>query len=249
MRVVLADDQVLLRVSLAEALAARGVEVVGQAGDGASGVAMAMALPPDVVIVDIRMPPTHTLEGLDAAAEIRRRLPGTGILVLSHHVVTAIAVDLLRDDPRGVGYLLKDRITRMDDCVDALERLAAGGSVVDPDIVSRLLGRPRAGGPLDALTPREREVLAAMAEGRSNVGIARALAHRGEDGRAPRLADPWQAGHRAGGRQSPPGAGCPGLAPRLAGVTSARQRSWGWSRCQPGSEGVLGSKPGSPEVT
>ena len=175
MRVVLADDQALLRESLAEALAARGIEVVGQAEDVSELLALVERARPDVAIVDIRMPPTHTVEGLEAASTIRRTWPGVAVLLLSHHVETAIAADLLRDDPRGLGYLLKDRVSRIDVLVDAIERLAAGGVVIDPAIVSLLLGRRRAHDPLDELTPREREVLAQMAEGRSNRGIAAQL--------------------------------------------------------------------------
>ena len=121
------------------------------------------------------MPPSHTVEGLEAAATIRATWPHVALLLLSHHVETAIAVDLLREDPRGLGYLLKDRVSRIDTLVDALDRLAAGGVVIDPEIVSRLLGRRRAHDPMDELTAREREVLALMAEGRSNLGIAARL--------------------------------------------------------------------------
>jgi serine/threonine-protein kinase len=173
--VVLADDQALLRESLAEALAARGIDVVGQAEDVPGLLALVERAKPDVAIVDIRMPPSHTVEGLEAATTIRATWPDVALLLLSHHVETAIAVDLLRDDPRGVGYLLKDRVTRIDALVDALERLAAGGVVIDPEIVSRLLGRRRGHDPLDELTIRERDVLAEMAEGRSNTGIAARL--------------------------------------------------------------------------
>ena len=175
MRVALADDQALLRESLAEALIARGIEVVGQADDVPGLLALVERTQPDVAIVDIRMPPTHTVEGLEAASTIRATWPDVALLLLSHHVETAIAVDLLRDDPRGLGYLLKDRVTRIDVLVEAIERLAAGGVVIDPGIVSRLLGRRRTHDPLDELTPREREVLAEMAEGRSNRGIAERL--------------------------------------------------------------------------
>lgn len=175
MRVALADDQALLRESLAEALVARGIEVVGQADDVPGLLALVERTQPDVAIVDIRMPPSHTVEGLRAASTIRSTWPEVALLLLSHHVETAIAVDLLRDDPRGLGYLLKDRVTRIEILVDALERLAAGGVVIDPGIVSRLLGRQRSHDPLDELTAREREVLAEMAEGRSNRGIATRL--------------------------------------------------------------------------
>jgi DNA-binding NarL/FixJ family response regulator len=175
MKVALADDHALLRESLAEALAARSIDIVGQAQDVPGLLALVERAQPDVAIVDIRMPPSHTVEGLKAATAIRTSWPAVAVLLLSHHVETAIAVDLLRDEARGVGYLLKDRVTRIDTLVDALERLVAGGVVIDPEIVSRLLGRPRTHDPLDELTNRERHVLAEMAEGRSNRGIAERL--------------------------------------------------------------------------
>jgi DNA-binding NarL/FixJ family response regulator len=174
-RVVLADDQALLRESLAEALAARGIDVVGQAQDVAGLLALVERERPDLAIIDIRMPPSHTVEGLEAASTIRATWPAVALLLLSHHVETSIAVDLLRDDPRSIGYLLKDRVTRIDILIDALHRLVAGGVVIDPEIIARLLGRRRAHDPLDELTGREREVLGAMAEGRSNRGIAEQL--------------------------------------------------------------------------
>ena len=175
MRVVLADDQALLRESIAEALTARGIDVAGQAEDVPGLLEVVERTLPDVAIVDIRMPPAHRVEGLEATTTIRSRWPGVAVLLLSHHVETAIAVDLLRDNPGRLGYLLKDRVTRIDVLVDAIERLAAGGVVIDPGIVSRLLGRRRDHDPLDELTTRERDVLAQMAEGRSNRGIAARL--------------------------------------------------------------------------
>jgi DNA-binding NarL/FixJ family response regulator len=171
-RVVLADDAALLREALAAGLAAAGFEVVGQAADAVALLPLVDATRPDVVVVDVRMPPTHTTEGLEAAREIRRRHPRMPILVLSQVVETRYAVELVRDDPSGIGYVLKDRVTRLDDLADAVRRVAAGGSVIDPEVVARLLGRPRRHSPLDELTPREREILALMAEGRSNQGIA-----------------------------------------------------------------------------
>jgi DNA-binding NarL/FixJ family response regulator/class 3 adenylate cyclase len=171
-RVVLADDAVLLREALAAGLAAAGFEVVGQAGDVAGLFDLVEARSPDVAVIDVRMPPTHTTEGLEAAREIRRRHPGIAILVLSQYVETRYAIDLIRDGPSGVGYLLKDRVTRLDDLSDAVRRVASGGSVIDPEVVGRLLGRPRPHSPLDELTPREREILGLMAEGLSNQGIA-----------------------------------------------------------------------------
>ena len=175
LRVVLADDAVLLREALAASLAASGFDVVGQAADVPSLHALVDRELPDVAVVDVRMPPTFTTEGLEAAREIRRRHPRLAILVLSQYVETRYAVDLLREDPWGIGYLLKDRVTRIADLTDAVHRVAAGGSVIDPEVVGRLLGRPRSHSPLDELTPREREILALMAEGRSNQGIAERL--------------------------------------------------------------------------
>lgn len=174
-RIVLADDAVLLREALAASLAAAGFEVVGQADDATRLIEAVERTAPDVVVVDVRMPPTHTTEGLEAAREIRRRHPGQAILVLSQYIETRYAVELVRDDPAGLGYLLKDRVTRISELADAVRRVAAGGSVIDPEVVGRLLGRPRRRSPLDELTRREREILGLMAEGRSNQGIADAL--------------------------------------------------------------------------
>jgi DNA-binding NarL/FixJ family response regulator len=170
-RVALADDAVLLREAIAGSLAAAGFEVVGGAGDVPGLLELVEGTEPDVVIVDVRMPPTHTTEGLEAATTIRRRRPATAILVLSQYVETRYAVDLVRDDARGLGYLLKDRVTRVADLADAVRRVAAGGSVIDPEVVGRLMGRQRAHSPLDELTRREREILGLMAEGLSNQGI------------------------------------------------------------------------------
>ena len=174
MRVVIADDAALLRESLADALTHRGIDVVARVGDAAELLATVAATAPDLVIVDIRMPPTFTDEGLVVARTLRSRQPGLPILVLSHHVESATALSLIRDDPTGIGYLLKDRVSHLDELVAALERLVAGGSVIDPEVVAGLFGR-RAGDRLDELTTREREVLGLMAEGRSNKGIAEAL--------------------------------------------------------------------------
>jgi DNA-binding NarL/FixJ family response regulator len=175
LRIVLADDAVLLRDAIAAALGAAGFEVVGQAGDVPSLLALIEAQLPDVAILDVRMPPSHTTEGLEAARTIRRDHPRIAILVLSQYVETRYAVDLIRDDPSGIGYLLKDRVSRVADLADAVRRVAAGGSVIDPEVVGRLLGRPREHSPIDELTPREGEILALMAEGRSNQGIAERL--------------------------------------------------------------------------
>lgn len=172
LRIGLADDAVLLREALAGSLRAAGFEVVGQAADVDGLLALADSHSPDVLVVDVRMPPTHTTEGLEAAQRIRRDHPKMAILLLSQYIETRYAVELLRDDPSGIGYLLKDRVTRIDDLADAVRRVAAGGSVIDPEVVARLLGRPRAHTQLDELTPREREILGLMAEGLSNQGIA-----------------------------------------------------------------------------
>jgi DNA-binding NarL/FixJ family response regulator len=171
-RVVLADDAVLLREALAASLAASGFEVVGQASDASGLEELVERVRPDVVIVDVRMPPSHTTEGLEAARNLRRGHPALAILVLSQYVETRYAIDLVRADARGLGYLLKDRVARVADLADAVRRVAAGGSVIDPDVVARLMGRPREHSPLDELTRREREILGLMAEGRSNQGVA-----------------------------------------------------------------------------
>jgi DNA-binding NarL/FixJ family response regulator len=171
-RVVLADDAALLREALAAGLEAEGFAVVGRAGDVDGLLSAVERQSPDAVIDDVRKPPTHTTEGLEAAQVIRRRHPEVAILVLSQYVETRYALELLRDNPAGIGYLLKDRVARLEDLADAVRRVVAGGSIIDPEVVGRLLGRPRRHSPLDELTPREREILALMAEGRSNHGIA-----------------------------------------------------------------------------
>jgi DNA-binding NarL/FixJ family response regulator len=172
MRVVLADDAVLLREALAAALTAAGFDVVGQAGDVEGLLGVLAASQPEVAIIDVRMPPTRTTEGLDAAVRIRAERPEIGILILSSVIETRHVLGLLRDDPEGMGYLLKDRITDLGEFTEAVRRIGNGGSVVDPEVVSTLLGRARPRGPLDDLTPRERDVLELMAEGRSNLAIA-----------------------------------------------------------------------------
>ena len=174
MRVVVADDAVLLREGLVRLLSENGHEVLEAVGDGPSLVAAIVAHRPDVSIVDVRMPPSHTDEGLRAAVEARRLVPGSPVLVLSQYVEVAYADDLLADRRGGVGYLLKDRVSLIADFLDALKRVAGGGTVLDPEVVAQLVTR-RGRAPLDALTPREREVLGLMAEGRSNTAIARAL--------------------------------------------------------------------------
>lgn len=175
LRVVIAEDAVLLREGLRRVLTDAGLEVVGTAGDAASLLEVVGALLPDVVLADIRMPPTQTTEGLQAARQIRVQWPGTAVMVLSQHVETEHLVDLLADDPRGVGYVLKERVANVGQFADAIRRVASGESVIDPEVVSRLVGRPRTGSPIDTLTEREREVLALMAEGRSNQAIASQL--------------------------------------------------------------------------
>ena len=171
MRVVLADDAALFREALATALVSAGIDVVGQAADAGAALDLVRSLEPDVAVLDVRMPPTRTTEGLEAASEIRASHPSIGLLILSQDVETRHVLRLLRDTPRGVGYLLKDRVGNLAEFVDAIERVGRGGSVVDPEVVSTLLGRGRAPGPLDDLTPRERQVLELMAEGRSNAAI------------------------------------------------------------------------------
>jgi DNA-binding NarL/FixJ family response regulator len=173
MRVVIADDSVLLREGLARVLADAGFEVVGQAGDATKLMAEVEAARPDVVIVDIRMPPTHTDEGLRAARDLRSRYPGMGVLVLSQFVRPSYALELLADGADGVGYLLKDRVADVAELADSVRRVAEGGSVLDPSVVSQLVARRRSGeDSIGRLTEREREVLALMAEGRSNRAIA-----------------------------------------------------------------------------
>ena len=174
LRVVLAEDDVLLREGLASLLERSGYAVVGQTGDGTRLPALAREARPDLVVADIRMPPTHTTEGLEAARVIRQELPDTAILVLSAYAEVEHAMELLASG-RGIGYLLKSRITNVDEFLDALARVARGGSVVDPALVRELVAARRRDDPLDALSAREREVLALMAEGRSNAGIARRL--------------------------------------------------------------------------
>jgi DNA-binding NarL/FixJ family response regulator len=172
MRLVLADDAVLFREALAGALAGAGLDIVGQAGDAAGLLELVDVVVPDVAIIDVRMPPTRTSEGLEAAVRIRETHPSVGLLILSQDVETRHVIRLLRDTPRGVGYLLKDRVGNLAEFLDAVRRIGAGGSVVDPEVVATLLGRGRPPGPLDELTPRERDVLGLMAEGRSNLAIA-----------------------------------------------------------------------------
>jgi DNA-binding NarL/FixJ family response regulator len=173
-RVIVADDDVLLREGVASLLDRSGFEVVGQAGDAQELMALVRERRPELALVDIRMPPTHTVEGLDAARAIREELPQVGILVLSAHVEVEHAMELLGSGER-IGYLLKTRVTNVDAFVETIERIAGGESVVDPALVRELVAARHRDDPLAQLTPREREVLGLMAEGRSNAGIARAL--------------------------------------------------------------------------
>jgi DNA-binding NarL/FixJ family response regulator len=176
MRIVIADDSVLLREGVSRLLAEAGFEVVGQADNAEDLLREVAEKAPDVAIVDIRMPPTHTDEGLRAARALRSRHPSLGVLVLSQYVRPSYAFELLADDARGVGYLLKDRVSDVGELSDAVERVGKGGSVLDPSVVSQLVGRRRQGhDPIDDLSEREREVLALMAEGRSNRAIAERL--------------------------------------------------------------------------
>ena len=175
MRVVIAEDSGLLRHMLAETLAGRGCEVIGQVDNAQDLVRLVDADPPDVIVVDIRMPPTHRDEGLRAAEQIRNRHPDVGVLVLSHYAETAYAVRLLEQSTRAIGYLVKDRVQDTDRLVDALRRVAAGEVLVDPEVVVRVMRRPRLVDPLLRLTPAERHVLALVAEGASNATIAGTL--------------------------------------------------------------------------
>jgi DNA-binding NarL/FixJ family response regulator len=173
-RVIVADDEVILREGLARLLAEAGFEVIGKAGDAAELLRLVERRRPDLAVVDIKMPPTHTDEGLAAAQQIGERHPDIGVLVLSHYLEPRYAMRLLEDHPRGAGYLLKDRVSDIAVLADALHRIAEGECVIDPTIVSRLVTRRREG-PLEELTEREREVLALMAEGHSNEGIGERL--------------------------------------------------------------------------
>jgi DNA-binding NarL/FixJ family response regulator len=174
-RVILADDSVLLREGLLRLLEEAGAQVVAAVGDGAALVRAAVEHRPDVAVVDVRMPPSYTDEGLRAAVELRARVPGTAVLVLSQYVEVAYADELLVGGAAGVGYLLKDRVADVDSFLDALRTVVGGGTVLDPEVVSQLFARRRGDDPVRGLTPREREVLGLIAEGHSNTAIARTL--------------------------------------------------------------------------
>ena len=175
MRIVLADDEALLREGLARLLVEAGFEVAGTAQDATALLRLVEARRPELVITDIKMPPSHTDEGLIAAQEIRRRFPEVGVLVLSHYLESRYAMSLVEELPERSGYLLKDRVSEIGSLADALRRIGEGECVIDPTIVSRLVSHRRNAGPLGELTPREREVLALMAEGHSNQGICERL--------------------------------------------------------------------------
>lgn len=175
MRVVLAEDSVLFREGLARLLREASFDVVGQVGDAEQLMALVRSAHPDVVIVDIRMPPTHTNEGLVAAEKIRHEAPGVGVLILSQYVEAEHAMRLIADGADGLGYVLKDRVSDLEQFAEAVRRVGQGGSVIDPEVVSHLLRQSRIRGPLDDLTAREHEVLTLMAEGRSNQAIGERL--------------------------------------------------------------------------
>ena len=174
-RVVVGEDDVLLRTGVVRVLTDAGFDVVAQAGDAVDFLRKGLAHSPDVAVVDVRMPPDLGDDGLRAALELRRKRPGTGILVLSQYYEPEYALDLIGKRPEGVGYLLKERVGDVDAFVEAVGRVAGGGIALDPEVVGRMLGRRQGDGPLDLLSPREREVLGAVAEGKSNRGIAEAL--------------------------------------------------------------------------
>ena len=203
MRVILADDAVVIREGLARLLAEQGIDVTGQAGTAAELLRLVAADPPDVAVVDIRMPPTYTNEGLLAAQEIRRAYPAVGTMVLSQYVEVEYALKLVSGTSASVGYLLKDRIADVGEFVAALEPVAQGGTVVEPSLVSELVDAPAAHDPLATLTPREREVLALIAQGKTDRGIASRAVRDAQDGRDARSQHPRQARPPCGREREP----------------------------------------------
>ena len=175
LRICIGEDDVLLREGIVRILVGAGLDVVAQSGDAEELLREVLAFRPDVAIFDVRMPPRHEDDGLVAAIQVRRQLPGTGVLILSQFCEPSLVIDLIGDRPEGVGYLLKERVGDVPAFIDAVQRVAGGGSALDPEVVGRMLGRPAPGDALYPLTPRERAVLAAMAEGMSNLGISRSL--------------------------------------------------------------------------
>jgi DNA-binding NarL/FixJ family response regulator len=175
LRICIGEDDVLLREGIVRILVGAGLEVVSQSGDAEELLHEVLAFRPDVAIFDVRMPPRHEDDGLVAAIQVRRQLPGTGVLILSQFCEPSLVIDLIGDRPEGVGYLLKERVGDVPAFIDAVHRVAGGGSALDPEVVARMLGRPAPGDALYPLTPRERDVLGAMAEGMSNLGISRSL--------------------------------------------------------------------------
>ncbi len=216
LRVVIAEDAVLLREGLRRVLSDSGLEVVGVAGNATELLAAVESLRPDVVLADIRMPPTQTTEGLQAALQIRRQWPGTSVVVVSQHVETQHLFELLADDPRGVGYVLKERVANIGQFADAIRRVAAGESVIDPDVVSRLVARPRRGSsPVDTLT--EQRARGARPHGRGPVepGHRRRTLDVAQDGRDPRREHLHQARPGTGSARPSEGARRPGPSPPL----------------------------------
>ncbi len=227
MRVVIADDSVIVREGIASILTRAGIEVAAQASDPGELLREVDAHRPDVAIVDIRMPPTHTDEGLRAAHELRARHPGIGILILSQYVEAGIATRLLAEDPESLGYVLKDRVADVDEFARTLERVAEGGSALDPQIVSQLLAADRHDGPLQTLTPREREVLELIAEGRANPAIADAARHHPAQHREARDEHLRQARAPRGRGRSPPRARRAALPARLIALGRSGGRAPG----------------------
>lgn len=175
LRVVIGEDDVLLREGIARILSGAGLDVVARAGDAVELLSKVLAFRPDIAIVDIRMPPRRENDGLTAAIQVRRRLPGTGVLILSQFCEPSFVTELIDDNPEGVGYLLKERVADVSAFVDAVRRVAGGGNALDPEVISMMLGHPAPGDAVFPLTPREQQVLAAMAQGRSNLGISEML--------------------------------------------------------------------------